>query len=160
MDIRLRDLARGPRDYSGDDAAALADLDEPDLCVCGPVRYAVSAVLVSGQLVVRGRASVEMEFACVRCASPFRRRVEEPALEIVREIAVEEEGCPAADLQVVDLTPDLREAMLLAFPSYPLCDAACKGLCPQCGCNRNRETCACRPPAGTHWDGLSGLSVS
>jgi uncharacterized protein len=160
MDIRLRELARGSREYSGEDADALRDLAEPGLRVLGPVHYAVSALLVSERLVVRGTAAVDMEFNCVRCAAPFRQRVEEPALEIVRELAADCGEEPAAEPQVVDLTPDLREAMLLAFPSYPLCDADCKGLCERCGCNRNRETCTCRPPADARWDGLSGLSVS
>jgi uncharacterized protein len=27
----------------------------------------------------------------------------------------------------------------------PLCRDDCKGLCPQCGTNLNRETCTCSP---------------
>jgi uncharacterized protein len=27
----------------------------------------------------------------------------------------------------------------------PLCDDACKGLCPQCGRNLNEGTCDCQP---------------
>ena len=27
----------------------------------------------------------------------------------------------------------------------PLCDEACKGLCPRCGANLNTTTCDCKP---------------
>jgi uncharacterized protein len=37
----------------------------------------------------------------------------------------------------------MREQFYLALPMKPLCRADCQGLCPICGRNRNRETCAC-----------------
>jgi uncharacterized protein len=38
----------------------------------------------------------------------------------------------------------MREQFYLALPMKPLCREDCKGLCPICGVNRNRETCSCR----------------
>ena len=35
------------------------------------------------------------------------------------------------------------EQIQLSISMKPLCDEKCLGLCPQCGVNRNRETCAC-----------------
>jgi len=43
----------------------------------------------------------------------------------------------------VDLSPLLRERMLLALPTLPLCGESCRGLCPQCGANLNTEQCGC-----------------
>lgn len=37
----------------------------------------------------------------------------------------------------------LWEEFLLSLPVKPLCRQDCKGLCPQCGQNRNSGTCAC-----------------
>ena len=45
----------------------------------------------------------------------------------------------------IDLADVIREQFYLALPMKPLCRADCKGLCPTCGSNRNRETCSCRP---------------
>jgi len=49
---------------------------------------------------------------------------------------------------IVDLTPLLREQIILALPTRPLCDEDCKGLCPTCGMNLNMETCRCAATVG------------
>jgi uncharacterized protein len=61
---------------------------------------------------------------------------------------------PEADEAVVRGTPrggcEINPAALaweefsLALPAHPLCREDCKGLCPVCGANLNRETCLCR----------------
>jgi uncharacterized protein len=45
--------------------------------------------------------------------------------------------------ETIDLGEVIREQFYLALPMKPLCQDACKGLCPVCGVNRNRETCNC-----------------
>lgn len=44
----------------------------------------------------------------------------------------------------IDLAALLAEQVYLGLPLKPLCRADCRGLCPQCGTNRNQGTCACR----------------
>jgi len=44
----------------------------------------------------------------------------------------------------VDLTEEIRQCLLLELPMKPLCRTDCKGLCPQCGHNRNEGPCSCR----------------
>jgi uncharacterized protein len=44
----------------------------------------------------------------------------------------------------IDLGEVVREQLYLALPMKPLCQEDCKGLCPVCGGNRNRETCTCQ----------------
>ena len=48
----------------------------------------------------------------------------------------------------IDLAPLLREQIILALPTRPLCDEHCKGLCPSCGVNLNLESCRCAATAG------------
>mgnify|MGYP000856861088 CR=1 FL=1 len=43
----------------------------------------------------------------------------------------------------LDLAPEVRDDMLLSQPMHVLCRPDCKGLCPTCGINRNREQCDC-----------------
>jgi uncharacterized protein len=45
----------------------------------------------------------------------------------------------------VDLNELLREQFYLALPMKPLCRDDCRGLCPECGANRNTDACACEP---------------
>jgi uncharacterized protein len=61
----------------------------------------------------------------------------------------------------VEIEGALRELMLLEFPVYPLCQADCKGLCPQCGQNLNEKTCDCSVEwIDPRWDELRKLRNS
>ena len=44
---------------------------------------------------------------------------------------------------VLDLTPLVREEIIVSTPIAPLCKPDCAGLCPQCGQNLNLGTCNC-----------------
>jgi uncharacterized protein len=48
---------------------------------------------------------------------------------------------------VLDLAEMLREQFYLALPMQPLCRPDCQGLCPECGIDRNLDTCQCK----TEW---------
>jgi uncharacterized protein len=60
--------------------------------------------------------------------------------------AITEDGLGASFYkdEVLDLGDIIREQFFLALPMKPLCRQDCQGLCPVCGLNRNRESCACR----------------
>lgn len=46
----------------------------------------------------------------------------------------------------IDVLVGLREAVLLSLPITIVCKEECRGLCPVCGKDRNKEACTC--PAG------------
>ncbi len=71
---------------------------------------------------------------------------EEPAPEIELSDAVLD--LSVYDGNQVDLSPLLREQIILALPTRPLCNEDCKGLCPNCGVNLNVESCRCAVSAG------------
>ena len=151
------DVARLDRDgerLTGEDPASVLELEGEDLQTFrprGPIVYDVSAQVVSGELCVRGRLELDVAFRCSRCAEYFDARVAEPGFQAVRDITPQTE--------YVDLTGDMRESILVAFPSHPLCGEACKGLCAQCGTNLNRGTCSCGPPADGRWGALDNLNL-
>ncbi len=45
----------------------------------------------------------------------------------------------------IDVTPRVREEIILAIPLKVTCRPGCRGLCPVCGTDLNRETCECDP---------------
>jgi uncharacterized protein len=62
--------------------------------------------------------------------------------------------------KTIDLAPALREQILLAVPPPPLCDEACKGLCPQCGKDLNQGECGCeRASIDPRWAALKGIQL-
>jgi uncharacterized protein len=62
-----------------------------------------------------------------------------------RETEVRDRDLSAAyyDDQQIDLGQLMSEQFHLFVPMKPLCVEACRGLCPQCGVNLNREACGC-----------------
>ena len=116
--------------------------------------------------------------ACSRCVGPVKLQLDEqlrvtflPAHEMPAEDdedAPDEEGAevPSEDLDVfpydgetLDLEPLLREQFVLAIPFAPLCIESCKGLCPQCGIDRNAGTCTCEAPVDPRLAALKGLKL-
>ena len=54
----------------------------------------------------------------------------------------------------------VREQVLLALPGRTLCREDCKGLCPQCGANRNTAPCGCEErPVDSRWHALAGIAA-
>jgi uncharacterized protein len=44
---------------------------------------------------------------------------------------------------VIELKNTIQEQVVLGIPMQFVCSDTCKGLCPGCGVNRNRESCSC-----------------
>lgn len=80
---------------------------------------------------------------CVRCLKPIQQPVHAVFEELYAfsEKHLTESGLLYPASGVVDLSPLVREFMILDIPFNPLCSPECKGLCPQCGANLNEENC-------------------
>jgi len=63
------------------------------------------------------------------------------------------------DGERIDLEPLFREQFVLAVPYAPLCKDDCKGLCAQCGIDKNTSTCSCEKPIDPRLAGLRGLKL-
>jgi uncharacterized protein len=96
-----------------------------------------------GRVVITGSVSVPWVGECRRCLSEASGLVVTDVREIFEPDATEGETYELKG-DVVDLEPMLREAVVLEFPLAPVvCRDDCKGLCPQCGVNRNDVECDC-----------------
>ena len=107
---------------------------------------------------LEARLEAVVELACGRCLESFRTTIATGfALTLVRERIRFESGetaLQAEDLNLfhaedgrADLQEIAREQVYLNLPLKPVCAAACRGLCPTCGANRNRIECGCRSNA-------------
>jgi uncharacterized protein len=107
-----------------------------------------------GEIRVRGRLQVTVNAACDRCLEPAAVPVDsdfdlfyrpEPKFETHSETRIEagEEELSFYQGDGVQLEEVLREFILLQVPMQHFCRPDCKGICPQCGQNRNETECAC-----------------
>lgn len=151
MIIDVRELLEDPQTFQGEDPAESFGIDEESMRLVSSVKYDFQAYVVTEELIVRGSLKMEVSFLCSRCAVFFTEKLEENAFECFRELS--------GELESVDLTEDIREAMLLTFPAYPVCGSECRGLCPQCGINWNKGTCECSGPEDMRWSKLDKLNI-
>jgi DUF177 domain-containing protein len=61
----------------------------------------------------------------------------------VEELKREDLGLSYYSTEEINLAPLIREQVMLALPTRPLCDEKCLGLCGGCGANLNRDACTC-----------------
>ena len=80
---------------------------------------------------------------CSRCLTDFHQRLNIDFTELYAfsQRSVTDSELILPDDGHIDLTPLIREYMLLSSPINPLCRPDCKGLCPYCGENLNETTC-------------------
>ena len=113
---------------------------------------------VPGGVVVNGTVSARWEGECRRCLEPATGRLLARVRELCSDDADPELGYPmTADW--LDLELLAHDACILELPLAPLCRPDCLGLCPECGANRNHETCTCTETTDPRWAALSGLGA-
>ncbi len=130
--------------------------EDPDLGFSGAqVSGAVHLEKYGRDILVRGHLKGKLELNCSRCLEPFLAPLQSdfdlllvPGPEPVSAEA-EELSAPDLDLdfysgEVVDLEGLLKEQVILMLPLKPLCAETCRGLCPSCGANLDREGCRCK----------------
>jgi uncharacterized protein len=123
--------------------------------VVAPARLAFDIYKDKDHYRLVGSVQAQLELTCSRCLEPFGLpidgsfdlRYQPHALNAGEgEREVEEDDLATAFYrdEAIDLLQLMEEQFYLALPMKPLCSEDCKGLCPTCGTNRNREACLCR----------------
>lgn len=91
-----------------------------------PLRYNLEVQQMEDGLLVQGALRLTLDCECARCLKPFRHKLDFEGW--TAHIPLEGEEKAAVVNDVVDLTPYVREDIVLAFPQRPLCGPDCKGL--------------------------------
>ena len=132
---------------------ALATTGVVDYQFQAPVPVELRDYRLGDDLFFHGRFDGTVTGTCARCLAdyPFPLKddftfVLKPAqgAEAEEESAEEDLSLSFYEGDEVDLSPLLRESMMLSLPTRPLCADDCRGLCPRCGANKNTTDCGCR----------------
>ena len=121
----------GLREETTYDPKAL-DIDRFDVHLNAPIQLSSFITRADRELVVDASMHCALQLNCARCLHTFERTLETTAL-LTYEVA---------PTDIIDITEDVRQEILLAYPMVPLCQPACKGLCAVCGQNLNVAMCA------------------
>ena len=126
--VNLRHLAEHNVVLNGQLPAGELDLDTRDemIRVQQPLEYELEVQKLDQSLLLRGRLRLTLNCQCVRCLKAFSHQL---GLESwTCHIPLAGEDCAPVVSDCVDLTPYVREDILLEFPQHPLCNAECRGL--------------------------------
>lgn len=137
LQFELIDLPAAGRLLEGEVTAEELELDfEARREFTQPIKFRLMLSSINSQhdLLVRGSLATAVRVSCDRCDTDFEWSLE------TDDVCHEFENAFGT---TVDLTEDLREDILMAFPQHFLCSDDCKGLCPRCGQNRNLADCGC-----------------
>ena len=77
-------------------------------------------------ILVQGRLGLKLRCECVRCLKGFEYRLAFDSWSCLLPLEGEDKVLVSNDC--VDLTPYVREDIVLAFPQHPLCEPECRGL--------------------------------
>jgi DUF177 domain-containing protein len=131
-----------------------AEEDPDTMTVAAPTSLAFAVFKDKDRFRLVGRVETMVELVCGRCLEPFLWPIDgpfdlryQPRREATSEadLKIEEDDFSTAfyENDAIDLVQLMREQFYLALPMKPLCRPDCRGLCPRCGTNLNRDTCAC-----------------
>lgn len=139
LTVDVQRLDPAGEDFEGE--VECVDLDEDFVKSFGGVRYQLNAQLFGSELLVRGRLEQDFSLVCSRCGKDFDDTVKVDDFTASYEISEKK--------QEVDLTEDVRESIILALPTYPVCVETCPGI------EQKEET-----PRDDRWNVLDSLKKS
>jgi len=116
----------------------------------GTVSAGIYIYTLGEKFYARGRVQADVRMNCDICLDPFMAHFDE-SFEVIVEKSPETQESEDEDEEIITLPPKalvinfndyLRDQLLLAVPIQKRCKPDCKGLCPICGANQNRESCS------------------
>lgn len=126
--INLRHLEKDELVLEGQMPAAELDIEGVDELVRAekPLEYNLEAQQIEHGVLVQGRLEIVLDCECSRCLKPYEHRLEFP--DWTCHLPLEGEEAAVINNDCIDLTPYIREDILLGFPQHPLCKPDCGGL--------------------------------
>ena len=108
------------------------DMERNDIRLPEPFEVDAFITKTESELVVKADIRCPLLMTCARCLEDFSSRVTTDAI-------FHHKVQPA---DVVDITDEVRQEIILAYPMFPICQPDCKGLCSVCGQNLNAALCS------------------
>ena len=111
------------------------DIGRADVHLEHPITVSSFIMKAERELVVQAEIRGALQLCCARCLGSFETPLQTAAIFSYQ----------VGPTDVVDVTDDVRQEIILACPMIPICQQACKGLCPSCGQNLNVTMCQHQP---------------
>lgn len=126
MKIHLKQIPAEGLHLEGEEDCLIEGLESEGVRCAGPVKYSIDVGMAEGSLWANGMIGQPVELTCVGCLEKFVHEIKVPAFALHTELQGPE---------TVDLSPFMREDLLLNLPAHPRCDReggrVCKAAKPE-----------------------------
>ncbi len=107
-------------------------------------------------ILMKSRISAKTEWLCARCLETFAMdltsefttslKPKPPDFHIPEDIELTREDLETEFYEgdEIEVSYLVKDQILLTLPQKAVCREECRGLCPRCGKNLNREVCHCK----------------
>ena len=110
--------------------------------LAGPVLLKGTLTNFAGDIILKGKISLRIKTSCHLCLEGIEQGFEFDVEE--RFTKEESEDAYRIEKDSIDLKTPILDNIELNLPVRFLCSKECKGLCPICGKNKNKNNCTCR----------------
>jgi uncharacterized protein len=131
LKVNLRLLEKESIQLDGDilGSELAPDFHDELMRLSHPVEYELTVDRQSESLLVIGSLRTHVDCECSRCLKSFVLSVRLDEFSVLSPL--EGEDALPVDGDFADLTPSVREDILLSLPTNPLCGPDCRGLKPK-----------------------------
>jgi uncharacterized protein len=91
-----------------------------------PMTYSLNVEWLHGAILATGHLQLPLDCTCVRCLKAFVLKLDLAGWAC--HLPLEGEDSVSIEGHSVDLTPFVREDIVLSLPQHPLCEPECPGL--------------------------------
>jgi len=157
--VHLRQLEKGEVCLQGEISAEELDLQlsQEVLRVKGPLAFDLSADRLEAGVLVGGTLHLFLEADCVRCLKTFTLEFRKDDWQCLLPLEGEDR-VPIVD-DSVDLTPWVREDILLELPQHPLCDTRCGGFLQASATQADSPGGSTLGESSSAWDALNKINL-
>ena len=114
MKVHLKQIPPEGLHLEGEEDCLITDLESEGIRCAGPMQYQIDLGMAEGSLWANGSLQQPVELTCVGCLEKFVHDIKAPAFAVHTELHGPE---------TIDLSPFMREDILLNLPAHPRCDA-------------------------------------
>ena len=150
MKVHLRQIPAEGLHLEGEEDCPISELEKEEIVCAGPLRYSLDVGVSEGALWANGTLEQPVELQCVSCLEKFVHTIEVPSFALHMEV-----GGP----ELVDLSPAIREDVLLNLPAYPRCDREGGRVCPKPHLRQQTDAAGEEGARKPDWSALDKLDL-
>lgn len=147
MKVHLKQIPTQGLHLEGEEECPIQDLESDGIRCAGRLHYDIDLGVAGGGLWANGSLSQPLELRCVSCLEKFLHEVRVAAFAVHTELHGPE---------TVDLTPFMREDILLNLPAHPHCDRDGDRVCKA----KQLETAQHQAEGRSDWSALDKLKLN